>query len=213
MLEINPNCGIYYPASDPGSADLCLLHDPAGHAGFTRDIVRAAFRRPQRRRRGYEIRSDGNGGYGHFATRSIEPGETIVRYEGSGHTLVTRSHVERHWTEPDLGWFRRYAWPLTDDVWVTWSRDPEEWRPINHACEPNAWLAGLDVVARTPIRPDDEITLDYATFFNEMMPSFDCHCGATTCRGTITGRDFLADFVARYGEHVSDYVRRRRNGG
>jgi D-alanine-D-alanine ligase len=49
MLEINPNCGVYYPPSDPGSADLCLLHDPAGHAGFTRQIVRAALARHGRR--------------------------------------------------------------------------------------------------------------------------------------------------------------------
>jgi D-alanine-D-alanine ligase len=45
MLEINPNCGVYYPATDPGSADLCLAHDPAGHVGFTHQLVRAAFRR------------------------------------------------------------------------------------------------------------------------------------------------------------------------
>jgi D-alanine-D-alanine ligase len=45
MLEINPNCGVYYPETDPGSADLCLAQDPAGHAGFTRQIVEAAFQR------------------------------------------------------------------------------------------------------------------------------------------------------------------------
>jgi len=51
MLEINPNCGVYYPETDPGSADLCLRHDPAGHEGFTRQIVAAAFARHERRRR------------------------------------------------------------------------------------------------------------------------------------------------------------------
>ena len=45
MLEINPNCGVYYPPTDPGSADLILMHDPAGHAGFTRQIVEAAMAR------------------------------------------------------------------------------------------------------------------------------------------------------------------------
>jgi len=49
MLEINPNCGVYYPASDAGSADLCLLHDPEGHAGFTRLLIRAALSRQERR--------------------------------------------------------------------------------------------------------------------------------------------------------------------
>lgn len=49
MLEINANCGIYYPPTEPGSADLCLARDPAGHEGFTRQIVAAAFRRHERR--------------------------------------------------------------------------------------------------------------------------------------------------------------------
>ena len=45
MLEINPNCGVYYPPTDPGTADIILAHDPGGHAGFTRQIVRAALAR------------------------------------------------------------------------------------------------------------------------------------------------------------------------
>jgi len=49
MLEINPNCGVFYPATDPGSADLCLAHDPEGHVGFTRLLVRAALARKRRR--------------------------------------------------------------------------------------------------------------------------------------------------------------------
>jgi len=49
MLEINPNCGVFYPPTDPGSADICLANDPDGHAGFTRLLVRAAFARHRRR--------------------------------------------------------------------------------------------------------------------------------------------------------------------
>ena len=48
ILEINPNCGVYYPPKDAGSADLCLLHDPEGHAGFTRRLIRAALRRHEK---------------------------------------------------------------------------------------------------------------------------------------------------------------------
>jgi len=48
MLEINPNCGVYYPPADAGSADLCLLHDPEGHVGFTRRLIRAALNRRER---------------------------------------------------------------------------------------------------------------------------------------------------------------------
>ena len=45
MLEINANCGVYYRPEDAGSADLCLARDPAGHVGFTRQLIRAALAR------------------------------------------------------------------------------------------------------------------------------------------------------------------------
>jgi D-alanine-D-alanine ligase len=48
MLEINPNCGVYYLPESYGSADLCLAHDPEGHAGFTRLLIRAALLRNRR---------------------------------------------------------------------------------------------------------------------------------------------------------------------
>jgi D-alanine-D-alanine ligase len=50
MLEINPNCGVFYPESAPGSADLCLSMDPDGHAGFARQLVAAALARQGRGR-------------------------------------------------------------------------------------------------------------------------------------------------------------------
>ena len=48
MLELNANCGIYYPEADWGSADICLSLDPAGHEGFTRQLVAAALARHER---------------------------------------------------------------------------------------------------------------------------------------------------------------------
>jgi D-alanine-D-alanine ligase len=48
LLEINANCGIYYPPEDAGGADLCLLHDPGGHAAFTRRLVSVAIERARR---------------------------------------------------------------------------------------------------------------------------------------------------------------------
>lgn len=59
MLEINPNCGVFYPASDPGSADLCLAHDAEGHAGFTRRLIRAALARRRARATAASKRSRG----------------------------------------------------------------------------------------------------------------------------------------------------------
>jgi D-alanine-D-alanine ligase len=89
-----------------------------------------------------------------------------------------------------------------------WSHDPEEWRPINHACDPNTWLEGLDIVARRAIRRGEELTIEYATFCGPAMAPFDCHCGAVHCRRTIRGSDHLLPVIRTiYAEHASDFVR------
>jgi D-alanine-D-alanine ligase len=48
MLEINPNCGIFYPPSEPGSADFSLLNDPINHIKFMKLIIRSAQKRQTR---------------------------------------------------------------------------------------------------------------------------------------------------------------------
>jgi hypothetical protein len=210
MLEINPNPGVFYELSDPGSADLILMHSPGGHPAFVRQVVEAALARHRRRRPAWRVLPHPAGGYGLFASMAAEAGDRLIAFEEAPHELVTLSHVEANWGEPERSWFDRYAWPLTDEVWVTWGRDPMTWKPVNHACDPSAWVEGLDVVARRPLAAGDEITLDYATLYDERMPAFECACGSAGCRGVIRGTDHLQDFVARYGDHVTDWVRRKR---
>ena len=46
MLEINPNCGIFYSPEEPGSADFSLIHDPVyNHQKFLKLIIRSAKKR------------------------------------------------------------------------------------------------------------------------------------------------------------------------
>jgi hypothetical protein len=46
MLEINPNCGIFYAPHEPGSADFSLIKDPIyDHHKFLQLIIRAAKNR------------------------------------------------------------------------------------------------------------------------------------------------------------------------
>lgn len=51
FLEINTNCGIFYPPGQEGSADMILKHDPMGHRGFAEHILRCAIARRQRQSR------------------------------------------------------------------------------------------------------------------------------------------------------------------
>ena len=144
------------------------------------------------------------------ATRPISAGEVIMCFEGKPHTLVTREWVERKWVGRERDWFNTYAWPISDQVWATWPEDPEEWRPINHSCDPNAWLEGLNLVARCAIEVGEEIRIDYATYGNNILAPFDCDCGASACRGRVKEDDHLQPFLEAYGDHVSEFVREKR---
>lgn len=48
MLEINPNCGLFYPEWTFGSADLILAGAPGGHRAFLEQILACAERRRER---------------------------------------------------------------------------------------------------------------------------------------------------------------------
>ncbi len=210
MLELNPNCGLFYPPTDPSSADLILQWDPAGHEGFVRSVVESALARHARRRPAWEVRRHDGRGYGLVAARSVAEGETILGLEGTSHELVRRERIEAVADPRARRRLLRGAWPLTRDIWVAWPRDPMGWRPLNHACDPSAWISGLEVRARRDLDPGDEITVDYATLYDEILPDFHCTCGTRGCRGTVRGSDWRSDVVTRYGAQVSDYIRARR---
>ena len=213
MLEINPNCDVAYPLEEAGSADLILLHEPWGHREFFEKIIKAALKRHCRQHKKWQVFLDGKSHYGMYAVESIEAGEIIEAYEEQPHVLVSQTHVRQNWSAAQQQWFSQYAYPLTDEIFVSWSQEPEHWKPINHSCDPTAWLAGLNLVARRKITRGKEITMDYATFCNEFMTEFECSCGAPECRGMIRGTDYREPFMERYGDHVSDYVRTRRLNG
>lgn len=210
MLEINPNCEVFYPPGDEGCADFILLNDLGGHQGFIDTILRSALKRARKEIRKWQIRTGAEGHYGLYATQTMEAGDLIERYEEQPHVLVSKEHVRKHWNAAEKALFARYAYPISDEVYVMWSSAPEDWRPINHSCDPNAWLDGLNLAARRKIAAGEQITIDYATFCGESLQPFDCTCGSPDCRGVIRGSDYRDPFVARYDGHVSDYIRSKR---
>lgn len=218
MLEINPNCGIFYPPGEFGSADFILANSAGAHAGFLQHIIASALRRQQRLGKPTKVVFDPRRGFGMVATRDLQVGDVVQPGEAKPHALVSRPFVERNWDPQNRRWFQQYAWPLTGSVHVMWAERPEDWQPIDHSCDPNCWLDGLDLVARRPIARGEALTMDYATFCGPEMQPFDCQCGATVdgvpaCRQVITATDcFRPEIVDRYGRHVSDFVLRARLG-
>lgn len=208
LLELNPYCTFFLPPDQFGSADWILANDPAGHRGFLEHLICCAYRRAEQRRKPWEIRYRRDVGFGLFANRLIKAGELIEQYEESPHVLASRRHIDLNWYGFKRQWFNQYAYPLTTELYALWSANPEDWRPINHACDPNTWLEGLNLVARRDIAVGEELTMDYATFCGPGMAGFVCECGTTNCRQVITSVDYLLPTIRQsYGANVSEFVR------
>jgi hypothetical protein len=187
FLDINFTCSVFYRDGYEGSTDYILLHDGIGQAGFAELIIAEGLARHRRRQSQYRMQGSSVSGYGIVATHAMARGDVIFHGEGRAHRLVTRHYVERRWPPVEQLAFRRYAVPLSAEVYALWDADPSGWAPQNHSCDPNTVYEGLEVLARRDIAAGEELTLDYATMLNELSEPFDCHCGAVTCRGVVRG--------------------------
>lgn len=186
FLDVNFTCSVFYRDGYEGSADYILKTDGLGQGGFAERIIAEGIARHRRKRKSFVMRGNAVSGYGIFATGGICAGHVVFRGEGRAHRVVTRRHASK-WNEEDQRQFRRYAYPLSSEVFALWDEDPVDWAPQNHSCEPNTHFVGLDVVASRAIHAGEELTLDYATFMNEACEPFECACGSVSCRGTIAG--------------------------
>lgn len=188
FLEINFTCSVFYTAGYEGSADHILSHDGIGQAGFLSLMIAEGVERHKRIQKKYILKGDSISGYGIYASRSIAPGELIFKGEGRSQRVITRRQVEENWPDNEKLTFRRYAYPLSNEVFLLWDDDPSEWAPQNHSCEPNTGYDGLDVKALRTIRAGEELTLDYSSFLDEHMEPFQCSCGSANCRKLIIGQ-------------------------
>ena len=186
FLEANFTCSVFYPEGFQGSADYILAFDGVGQAGFLRAIIDEGLARHARRQLPYAVKPS-RGGFAMFAARDLTRDSVVFEGEGRAQRIVTRSHVERMWPAADRDVFYRYAYPISREIFVLWDTEPTGWAPQNHSCDPNTEFAGLNLVARRDIRGGEELTVDYATFYDSRMTPFDCDCGSPTCRGRVVG--------------------------
>lgn len=187
FLEINFTCSVFYSDGYEGSADFILKYDGIGQAGFLHHMVAEGIARHKRRQKKFRIKGNSIAGYGIYATEEIPTGEIIFKGEERAQRIVTRRHVEKHWPEEMKEHFRRYAYPISTEVYILWDDDPLQWAPQNHSCDPNTSYDGLNVLTRRPIRKGEELTLDYATLLDRTAEPFECRCGSANCRGIIKG--------------------------
>jgi hypothetical protein len=143
------------------------------------------------------------GGWGVYAREWIRAGELLSVWAGeiiNGEQLARISSGER-----------RYAVQVEEDLYLLTVREPETADFINHCCNPNAGLSGqLALVALRDIAPGEEICFDYAMTDGSVYDEFPCACGASNCRGRVTGNDWMRpELWQRYGSHFSPYLLRR----
>ena len=132
-----------------------------------------------------EVRESPIEGKGLFAKHAIAGGE-IVAVKGG--RIFTRQQWKA--VEPAMG---SAEIQISDDFFIAPERPEEREGSMlytNHSCEPNVALQGQIVfVAMRDVAPGEELTHDWATT-DDGDYAMPCHCGRTTCRGTITGKDW-----------------------
>ena len=187
FLEINFTCSVFYKDGYEGSADFILKFDGIGQAGFLKHMITEGIARHQRKKKCFEMRGNSIAGYGIYAVRAISKGEVVFKGEGRSQRIITKRHVEKCWNEEEKLNFRRYAYPISEEVFILWDEEPSEWAPQNHSCEANTAFDGLDVRALRDVAAGEELTLDYAHFLDHNMEPFTCQCGSTLCKKLIQG--------------------------
>lgn len=142
----------------------------------------------------------GSGGLSVVASRSIESGSVILEIRGE---VVDRA--SKYSLQVDDATHIEYPWVDQMDA----SETRHQWRYLNHSCDPNAVLIGLQLVAIKPIAQGEEITFDYNTTEYEMSTPFRCECGH--CGGAlIRGFKFLSsDQQWRLEPRLAEHLRRR----
>ena len=147
-----------------------------------------------------------------FAKRDIKKDELVIEYENKETTLVSKSYVESNFKEIEKEWFENYAYPVGDDIFVTWSDNPEKNAPINHSCEPNLWNdnGNENLYARRDIKQGEQLTIDYATYAANTSLQFECKCGENSCRKRVTSNDHMKpEIIEKYKGHFTCYLARK----
>jgi len=200
FLEINFTCSVFYENGYEGSADYILMNEPGGKREFLTHIIEEGIHRHQQKQKKFFLKGNSISGYGIYANKNLEKDEIIFNNEGKPHRLISKKFVDENWSEEEKINFRKYAWPVSPDIFVLWDENPMEWAPQNHSCDANTRYEGLNVVACKHIEKGEELTLNYTAFLNNEMESFVCNCGAENCQ-KIIGKQLQKSLIILNSQH------------
>ena len=187
FLEINFTCSVFYTNGYEGSADYILKADGIGQQGFLQKIIEEGIARHKRKQKKYTMKGNAIAGFGIYANNDIRENDLIFKGEEKAQRIATRSYIKKNWDVKELENFKKYAYPLSNEVFLLWDENPAGWAPQNHSCNANTIYRGLNVYALRNIKKGEELTLNYALFLDENMEPFICTCGNECCKGYITG--------------------------
>jgi hypothetical protein len=149
------------------------------------------------------------GGRGAFATSPIRAGETLQMIGG---TLVDGHELARIFRDYTAAGRYCDAAQVDENLHLA-DLAASLTVPLNHSCDPNAWMADeVTVVARRDIAAGEEVTVDYALQSGQPVDLVEahCRCGSAACRHTITGDDWrIPELQTRYAGHFSPFLERR----
>ena len=133
-----------------------------------------------------EVRESPIQGRGLFARSAIPAGAVVAVKGGAAMDAATWGRLEKELGSAEI--------QLAEDLFIA-PRDRAEREGsmlfTNHSCEPNIAIQGQIVfVAMRDIEAGEELTHDWATT-DDLDYEMACNCGTPSCRGTITGKDWM----------------------
>ena len=135
-------------------------------------------------------------GKGIILDRDVKKDETIFMFLGKEETVISGD------------WFHR---PCALQVgYVKWlvPRPGSTGTYLNHSCSPSAGVKGRNkIVAMSPLKKGDEITIDYALSETYPLWHMKCNCKAKNCRKIVKPyQDLPAQRMKKYMDYTSRYI-------
>jgi hypothetical protein len=123
-------------------------------------------------------------GFGAVAVQRIPAGAVVAAFGGR---VAARDDIDHLPAER-----RARSMQVDDQLYLEAAAEPETADHVTHSCEPNCGMRGSNVlVAMRDIEAGEWLTFDFATCDGSDYHEFECVCGAATCRGKVTGTDWM----------------------